>query len=123
MKATLTVIGIISILVVLFSAQNGCSNNQDVLNDLEQKHEYLNERIDTIQVKLDQLDWLVNQLNEKTDTIGNRQIKMFSDIKSMGKDIDTLKVGQIIIYDEVTNFQTNKETSLNWAGKLIDWLE
>ena len=122
MKTGIKIISILAVLAVISSMSiNGCSGNQDVLNDLQNKHLYLNQRIDTIQVKLNQIEWLVNQVDVKTDTIGNRQIRMFSDIKDINRDIDTLKVGQIIIYDEVTSFATNKETIINWANTLINW--
>ncbi len=99
-----------------------CSGNQDVLNDLKNKHLHLNKRIDTMQVKLDQIEWLANEIDVKVDCVGNRQIKMYGSIQSIESDIDTLKVGQLIIYDEVTNFQTNKETLLNWtARQALNW--
>ena len=123
MKTAFKLISIVAIIFVVISMDNmNCSGNQDVLNDLKNKHLHINKRIDTMQVKLDQIEWLANEIDVKVDCVGNRQIKMYGSIQSIESDIDTLKVGQLIIYDEVTNFQTNKETLLNWtARQALNW--
>jgi len=123
MKTTFTIIGILAIVFVLMSVNsNGCSGNQDVLNDLQIKHKTLNQRIDTMQIKLDQIDYLVNQIDVKADTISNRQNRIYKKISYMNKSIDTLKAGQIVIYSQITSGTNSKTVKGNWADGVIDYL-
>lgn len=123
MKTTLSIIGIIALFLIIMSGMsNGCSNNQDVLNDLQIKHQTLNQRIDTMQIKLDQIDYLVNQIDVKADTISNRQNRIYKKISYMNKSIDTLKAGQIVIYSQITSGTNSKTVKGNWADGVIDYL-
>jgi len=116
MKTFLSTIGILSILVILFSAQNGCSNNQDVLDDLTNRHNYLNRRVDTVidnqKVMYDKMVEII----EQSDRLEQNQILILA-------DIDTIKAGQIVIYNEVTNFATKEETNLSFNGILKNFVK
>ena len=117
------IITITALLGIAFIALNGCDNNGVSQQEFQEAHTYLNERIDTMQVKLDSVQWLISQLNVKVDTIGERQVRMYDKIIIIERDIDTLKIGQIIIYDEVAGTGNETESKRNWANKLIDWLQ
>ncbi len=109
MKHILSIIGIITILLMSISfTQKGCTNTV-TQEEFEEKHNYLNNRIDTIQEKLNELNFIVSRID--------------TNVSSLQADVDTLKAGQIIIYDELTNFTSEPDAEENWANKLIEWLD
>lgn len=108
-------IGAVILVVISFTSLKSCNQNSVSQELFEQTHTQLNKRIDTLNYKLDSVQSLVSKLNLTTTDIQTRVIVI-------EKNIDTLKVGQIIIYDELTNFTTKAETKGNWANTIINWL-
>jgi len=113
MKTAFFIVIAIFAILGLLSTFQGCGG-EITREEFQTTHKYLNERIDTMQVKLDEINFLVTELDQKVLVIG-------SDVKDMKFSIDTLKAGQLIIYQGITNL-SQTETQQNWAGKLIDWL-
>jgi len=122
MKSFLTIFGFIAVIYVVVSASgSGCESG--VSNEeFQRKHHYLNQRIDTLNTKLDQVQWLVNEVSYKADTIATHVISTGKDVKIIKYQIDTLRAGQLIIYDELTNFNSRAETEYNFFDAVIDWI-
>jgi len=115
MKTLFSIIGILALLILVFAfSQNGCSNEIS-RQEFNQKHEYLNKRVDTV---------IVNQLQmqKKIDSIVSAMERIEKNQKNIIYSIDTLKAGQILIYSEVTNFNSQNETKQNWANYLLNFL-
>jgi len=121
MKKALT-IGVV--LFLALTAIKSCQQTSTVSQqEFEEKHFKLNQRIDTMQVKLDQIQWLVDVIDTKVDSIAIIQNQHSKDLIIIKKGIDTLKTGQVIIYGEIINSQSSQNSKKNWADKLIDFLQ
>jgi len=116
MKTILSIIGVVAFLLVISASFNQGCNNPVSRQEFEQAHDYLNKRVDTV---------IVNQqeMQKKIDSIVNAMKRIERNQKNIIYSIDTLKAGQILIYSEVTNFNSQNETKQNWANKLLNFIQ
>jgi hypothetical protein len=109
MKTFFSIIGVGAVLFfALLVYAGGCENNGVTREEFQRSHNYLNQRIDTVQIKLNEIEFLANRIDVRTEI-------MDGDIKSIKGSIDTLKLGQNILYNAVTNEQGRG----NWANQLL----
>jgi len=84
---------------------------------------HFDEVTDTINQKIDRLEVSQKIMQKKLDSIMFVLDNIEQNQENMMFSIDTLKAGQILIYDEVTNFSNTKQTTDNWANNLINFLK
>ena len=120
---TFSIIALAVVFSIGIASIKGCSPDGVSQEEFRNTHNYLNARIDTLSDKLDEVTWIVEGIDSNVIIIGNRQTQMITQIVILEGGIDTLKLGQFLIFDEVSNFNTRKESAINWNSLLENFVK
>ena len=111
---------ILIIVTIIFLGAVGYSiykDNQAVTHkEFKQAHLFLNTRIDTINIKLDNIKVLTDSIKIQLNKIECNQDSIKEQLFMVNQNHDSLKAGQIIIYRQIT-----QKSNINFWSQLKNY--